>query len=82
VKDGLRDGLQAYLSEKNIPAPIYYPVPLHLQKAYTDPRYQKGDFPVTESLAESVISLPMHTELDKDQIDFITSSVIEYLNSN
>jgi len=82
VKDGLRDGLQAYLSEKNIPAPIYYPVPLHLQKAYLDPRYHEGDFPVTEVLSESVISLPMHTELDKEQIDFITSSVIKFLNNN
>lgn len=82
VKDGLRNGLQEYLSGMNIPAPIYYPVPLHLQKAYRDPRYQKGDFPVTEALCESVISLPMHTELDKEQIDFITTSVIEFLNNN
>ena len=82
VKDGLRNGLQEYLSGMNIPAPIYYPVPLHLQKAYRDPRYQKGDFPVTEALCDSVISLPMHTELDKEQIDFITTSVIEFLNNN
>ena len=77
-----REGLQKHLASKNIPAMIYYPVPLHLQKAYQDPRYKSGDFPVTEALSESVISLPMHTELDEEQLQLIASSVLEFVNSH
>ena len=81
VVDGInRDGLVSYLSDNNIPAMVYYPVPLHLQKAYTDPRYKEGDFPVTEHLSKNVFSLPMHTELEKEQLEYITESVLEYLN--
>lgn len=75
-----RDELQQFLSSKNIPAMIYYPVPIHIQKAYQDPRYKEGDFPVTEHLSKSVISLPMHTELDEEQLKYITSAVIEFVN--
>jgi len=75
-----RKGLIDHLASKGIPAMIYYPVPLHLQKAYLDPRYKPGDFPVTEHLCNSVISLPMHTELDEEQLTFITQSVLEYIN--
>ncbi len=67
--------LQEYLQSNDIPAMVYYPVPMHLQKAYNDPRYKAGDFPVTEALSESVISLPMHTELDEEQLNYITSHV-------
>jgi len=74
-----RLGLKQYLNERDIPAMIYYPVPLHLQKAYTDPRYKEGDFPVTEALCKSVISLPMHTELDEEQLEYITLHVLEYV---
>ena len=77
-----RDGLKEYLQSKDIPAMVYYPVPMHLQKAYYDPRYKEGDFPVTESLAKRVISLPMHTELDEEQIQHITSCVNMYLKHN
>ena len=56
---------------------IYYPVPLHQQKAYLDLRYQDGDFPVAERLAACVLSLPMHTELDNEQLEYITSKVSE-----
>ena len=56
---------------------IYYPIPLHLQKAYQDPRYKAGDFPVAERLAACVLSLPMHTELDEEQLAYITQSVVE-----
>jgi dTDP-4-amino-4,6-dideoxygalactose transaminase len=76
-----RGKLQEFLASKDIPAMIYYPVPIHLQKAYLDPRYKPGDFPVTEKLSESVISLPMHTEMDEDQLNYITSSVLEFLES-
>jgi UDP-2-acetamido-2-deoxy-ribo-hexuluronate aminotransferase len=75
-----RKGLQDYLASKEIPAMIYYPVPLHLQKAYLDPRYKPGDFPVTEHLADHVISLPMHTELDEEQLAHITGSVMEFIS--
>jgi dTDP-4-amino-4,6-dideoxygalactose transaminase len=59
---------------------VYYPVPMHMQKAYQDPRYKEGDFPVTEKLSKSVISLPMHTEMDEEQLKFITSSILEFAN--
>ena len=74
-----REALQQHLMSKDVPAMIYYPVPLHMQKAYLDPRYKEGDFPVTEMLSEKVISLPMNTELDEEQLKHITSSVIEFL---
>ena len=59
---------------------IYYPIPLHMQKAYMDPRYKKGDFPVTEALCDHVISLPMHTEMNNEDLAYITSSVLEFVN--
>ncbi|MEN8226350.1 MAG: DegT/DnrJ/EryC1/StrS family aminotransferase [Bacteroidota bacterium] len=80
VTEGIdRNALQQHLMSKDVPAMIYYPVPLHMQKAYFDPRYKEGDFPVTERLSEKVISLPMSTELDEEQLEHITSSVIEFL---
>jgi dTDP-4-amino-4,6-dideoxygalactose transaminase len=74
-----RNGLMQHLLDKGIPCAIYYPIPLHLQKAYLDPRYKEDHFPVTNQLVKEVISLPMHTELDDEQIEFITGSVLEYL---
>ncbi len=76
VKNGRRDELAAFLKEKGIPNMIYYPVPLYKQNAYKS--FIPADFvelPVTEDLCESVISLPMHTELDEATLSFITSSV-------
>jgi UDP-2-acetamido-2-deoxy-ribo-hexuluronate aminotransferase len=66
------------LQNKDIPCAIYYPIPLHSQKAYLDTRYKEEDFPVTNQLVKEVISLPMHTELDDEQIKFITDSVLEF----
>ncbi len=74
-----RDGLMQHLLDKGIPCAIYYPIPLHSQKAYKDVRYREEDFPVTNQLVKEVISLPMHTELDDEQIKFITDSVLEFL---
>ncbi len=74
-----RDGLMQHLLEKGIPCAIYYPIPLHAQKAYLDERYKESDFTVTNQLVQEVISLPMHTELDEEQIQFITDSVLEFL---
>ncbi len=79
IVDADRDGLMQHLLDKGIPCAIYYPIPLHLQKAYLDKRYKEEDFPVTNQLVREVISLPMHTELEDDQIKFITDSILEYL---
>jgi UDP-2-acetamido-2-deoxy-ribo-hexuluronate aminotransferase len=79
IVDANRDGLMQHLLDKGIPCAIYYPIPLHLQKAYLDVRYREEDFPVTNQLVKEVISLPMHTELDDEQIKFITDSVLEFL---
>ncbi len=75
-----RNALVEYMAKYNIPVMIYYPVPLHMQKAYLDPRYKQGDFPVTEALCNSVISLPMHTELDNEQLEFITTTLLDFVN--
>jgi UDP-2-acetamido-2-deoxy-ribo-hexuluronate aminotransferase len=80
VEGADRDLLKTHLQSKGIPAMIYYPVPLHLQKAYQDLGYKEGDFPVTEQLCKSVISLPMHTELDEEQLKSITGSVLEFVS--
>jgi len=78
LKDINRAELQKYLAAKGIPAMVYYPVPLHLQKAYQDDRYKAGDFPVAEKLCACVLSLPMHTELTKEQLAYITRTVLEF----
>jgi dTDP-4-amino-4,6-dideoxygalactose transaminase len=80
--DGVdRDALREALAKHDIPAMIYYPVPLHLQKAYQDSRYQEGAFPVAEKLASCVLSLPMHTELDNEQLEYITTHVLNAISS-
>jgi dTDP-4-amino-4,6-dideoxygalactose transaminase len=79
IIDADRDALMEHLLAKGIPCAIYYPIPLHSQKAYVDPRYKEEDFPITNQLVKEVISLPMHTELDDEQIKFITDSVLEFL---
>ena len=79
VIDADRDGLVQHLNNNNIPCGIYYPIPLHQQKAYTSERYKAEDFKVTLQIVNEVISLPMHTELSDDQIDFITDTIKEFL---
>ncbi len=74
-----RNALMQHLLDKGIPCAIYYPIPLHSQKAYADTRYREEDFPVTNRLVNEVLSLPMHTELDDEQIKFITDSILEFL---
>ncbi|HKK88734.1 MAG TPA: DegT/DnrJ/EryC1/StrS family aminotransferase [Saprospiraceae bacterium] len=74
VTDGLRDELQKKLQEQGIPSGIYYPVPLHLQKAYRKFGYGGGDFPVSEQMSKEVLSLPMHSELkEEDQLVVATA---------
>ncbi len=75
-----RDGLMKHLADKGIASAVYYPVPLHLQKAYLDPRYKEGDFPITEMLSKTVMSLPVHTELTPEIQKEITDAVLEFVN--
>ncbi len=75
-----RDALVKHLNENEIPCGVYYPIPLHLQKAYKSNRYKEEDFPVTNQLVKEVISLPMHTELDNEQIDYITKALINFIS--
>ncbi|WP_282142693.1 DegT/DnrJ/EryC1/StrS family aminotransferase [Cellulophaga baltica] len=81
ITNGKRDELVKHLAEKGIPCGVYYPIPLHKQKAYVDDRYNDADFPVTNQLVKEVISLPMHTELDEEQISFITKTVIDFVKA-
>jgi UDP-2-acetamido-2-deoxy-ribo-hexuluronate aminotransferase len=74
-----RDALVRHLNDNDIPCGVYYPIPLHLQKAYADSRYNEADFAVTNMLVKEVVSLPMHTELDDEQIDFITETIIKFV---
>ncbi len=80
IKNNKRDQLKEYLQNNGIPSMIYYPIPLHLQKAYQDTRYKAGDFPVTENLCKSVLSLPMHTELNEEILQTITHTIIRFFN--
>ncbi|MDT0552932.1 DegT/DnrJ/EryC1/StrS family aminotransferase [Urechidicola vernalis] len=74
-----RDALHKHLLDNNIPNAIYYPVPLHSQKAYEDERYNEDDFKVTNKLIGTVLSLPMHTEFDEEQLAFITKTILDFL---
>jgi len=80
ITNGKRDALVEHLNSLDIPCGVYYPVPLHLQEAYKDSRYNESDFQVTNQLIKEVISLPMHTELDDVQIAFIATKVKEFVN--
>ncbi|MGB5172959.1 MAG: DegT/DnrJ/EryC1/StrS family aminotransferase [Eudoraea sp.] len=81
ILEGKRDALATHLADKGIPHGIYYPIPLHRQKAYLDERYKESNFTVTNKLVEEVISLPMHTELDDEQINYITKTIVDFLNN-
>lgn len=81
ITNGKRNELQQFLTEKEIPAMIYYPVALRKQKAYfqeSDPK----DFVNTDKLLDQVISLPMHTELEEEQLKYITDAVLDFMNKN
>ena len=75
-----RDSLVKYLQEHQIPCGVYYPIPLHLQKAYVDTRYKEENFEITNQLIHEVISLPMHSELDEEQIQFICKTILTFLD--
>ncbi|HEY6504232.1 MAG TPA: DegT/DnrJ/EryC1/StrS family aminotransferase [Chitinophagaceae bacterium] len=73
-----RDGLNAFLAEHKIPSMIYYPVPGHRQKMFEQFNTAAQNMPVTDWLTQRVISLPIHTELDEEQLEYITAKVKEY----
>jgi UDP-2-acetamido-2-deoxy-ribo-hexuluronate aminotransferase len=75
-----RGALQKHLSEKGIASAVYYPVALHNQKAFQEFKYDANDFPVTDKLCETVLSLPMNTELDEKSLQYITNAVLEAIN--
>jgi UDP-2-acetamido-2-deoxy-ribo-hexuluronate aminotransferase len=79
LKDVDRTKLREQLAERGIPAMIYYPIPLHQQNAYKNERYVKDEFPVTEKLCATVLSLPMHTEMDEEILKYITDNLLELL---
>jgi dTDP-4-amino-4,6-dideoxygalactose transaminase len=76
-----RDNLMKYLNDKGISTGLHYPVPLHLQSCFKGLGYKKGDFPVTEKLAESGLSLPMYPELADEQIEYVSEKIIEFFNT-
>ncbi|MED5269704.1 MAG: DegT/DnrJ/EryC1/StrS family aminotransferase [Bacteroidota bacterium] len=82
VKNGKRDKLAEFLSSKEIPYGIYYPLGFHEQKAYKNNLNQSENFKNTNTVKDQVISLPMHTELSKSQIDFICNSIKEFFSNN
>ncbi len=81
IAKGRRDELKKHLEAAGVPAMVYYPVPCHLQNAYKSERFPAGSLPVTESLITEVISLPMSTELDNDQLTHITTAVKSFFNA-
>ncbi|HPA86165.1 MAG TPA: DegT/DnrJ/EryC1/StrS family aminotransferase [Bacteroidales bacterium] len=80
VPDGRRDELKQFLGENGIPSMVYYPGPLHLQEAYRFLGYSETDFPVTSSLCREVLSLPVHTEMEQEQLEYITDKVLHFFN--
>jgi dTDP-4-amino-4,6-dideoxygalactose transaminase len=82
VKNGKRNALQDYLKKEGIPSMIYYPGPLHTQEAYRFLGYGINDFPVTSMLCSEVLSLPMHPDLEKDQLDHIAFTIHRFFKNN
>ncbi len=75
-----RDALKEHLISRGISASIHYPIPIHVQPAYLDLGYKKGDFPVTESCAHQVLSLPMYAEISQDQIEYVAKTIRDFLS--
>jgi len=80
VKNGKRDELKKFLESKCIPSMVYYPGPLHMQKAYNHLGYKENDFPVTSALCKEVLSLPMHPDMEQEQLDYIILNVLNFFN--
>ena len=80
IKNTNRDKLSAHLQNLGIPFGVYYPVPLHQQVPYSDDRFKEEDFSVTNTLCKTVLSLPMHTELTTHQMDYISNTILDFIN--
>lgn len=76
-----REDFKDFLKSKGVPSMVYYPVPMHLQEAFNEGKYSEGDFPVSEELCKSVVSIPMHTEMDEEQLNYITETIKQYFVS-
>lgn len=81
VQGGKRDALRTFLEEKGIPSMIYYPLPLHFQKAFANERYPEGSMPISEKLSSEVLSLPIHTEMTQEELEFIVGNVKAFFNA-
>ena len=77
-----RDALHKYLADKDIPSMIYYPVPAHRQKMFSKFGSQHTDLPVTDMLTNQVLSLPIHTEMEQEQLDYISSNIADFIKNN
>jgi UDP-2-acetamido-2-deoxy-ribo-hexuluronate aminotransferase len=78
VKNGRRDDLKKFLESKNIPSMIYYPAPLHTQEAYKYLGYKENDFPFTTMLCKEVLSLPIHPDIEQEQLDYIILTILQF----
>jgi len=80
IRTPKRDKLKKFLEEKGIGCGIHYPIPLHLQPAYSHLGYKKGDFPVAEKLSKEILSIPVYPELTTEQMNYIVESIKEFFN--
>jgi len=80
VKNGKRNDLKKFLESKNIPSMVYYPGPLHMQEAYSYLGYKENDFPVTSTLCKEVLSLPMHPDMEQEQLDYIILNILNFFD--
>jgi dTDP-4-amino-4,6-dideoxygalactose transaminase len=78
IRSQKRDELQKYLSENGVGTGLHYPIPLHLQKAYADLGYGEGDFPITEKVANEILSLPLYPQLTDEQIEYVSSKIKQF----
>jgi UDP-2-acetamido-2-deoxy-ribo-hexuluronate aminotransferase len=81
ILNGKRDQLKAYLESRNIPSMIYYPGPLHMQEAYRPLGYGENAFPITSALCREVLSLPMHPEIEQEQLDYIVLNILNFFDN-
>jgi dTDP-4-amino-4,6-dideoxygalactose transaminase len=81
VTNGKRDELKLFLESKKIPAMVYYPGPLHMQEAYRYLGYGENDFPVTNALCKEVLSLPMHPDMEQEQLDYIIFNILQFIDN-
>jgi dTDP-4-amino-4,6-dideoxygalactose transaminase len=82
IRTEQRDVLREHLVNRGISASIHYPIPIHLQPAYRDLGYQRGDFPVTEAHAQQILSLPMYAELTPELVEYVAKSIVTFLSAN